>query len=288
MTKKSLKEYTNKQVIKKVLDKLAEAEQPLPVSLEFYRRMLMAQSKYKLPDISGALPSLQKKTETRLAQYKPALTFSDLKPDYREISKIFGQMVKLVAEFLSPEEAEMEELNRLASDRKLLEDKIKVWYGAGTVMRKSSTRGDSTGPVVYSVIQASMQPLLAAYADRLLHLVKQKSWYKRYCPICGGSPDFSYLDKDKEGLRWMICSRCDARWRFYRIACPYCDNRDQKSLAYFMDEKGIYRLYVCEKCRRYIKSIDQRKAESEVLLPLERVMTLDIDRQAQESSYKMK
>lgn len=286
MSKKSPKAYTNKQVTKKILNKLAEAEKPLPDSLELYRLFLTAQGKIKLPDISKSLPLLEKKAEARLKQAKPALTFSDIKADWNEVQKSFNNILKIVAEFLAPEAEEMKELTRLASDKQLLKHTAKVWFGKGTASRKIKVQDNVINPVIYSVVQASMQPLLAEYADKLLHLVQQKSWYKGYCPICGGSPDFSFLDKEKEGLRWLLCSRCDAQWRFYRIGCPYCDNRDQKSLAYYMDENGIYRLYVCEKCRHYIKAIDERKTESEILLPLERVLTLDMDRQAYESNYQ--
>ena len=113
----------------------------------------------------------------------------------------------------------------------------------------------------------------------------QEAWYKRYCPVCGGGPDFAFLDKERDGARWLLCSRCDAQWLFYRLVCPHCGNDDQHSLAYLTDDTGLYRLYVCEKCRRYLKTIDLRKTEAEVLLPLERILTLDLDRQAHESNY---
>ena len=58
------------------------------------------------------------------------------------------------------------------------------------------------------------------------------------------------------------------------------------SLAYFADDKGGYRLYVCEQCHKYIKAIDLRHADPEVSLPLERVLTLDMDRQGQEKGYQ--
>lgn len=45
------------------------------------------------------------------------------------------------------------------------------------------------------------------------------------------------------------------------------------------EESHLYRLYVCEECRSYIKAIDLRCTESEVLLPLERMMAEGMDRQ---------
>jgi len=71
-----------------------------------------------------------------------------------------------------------------------------------------------------------------------------------------------------------------------QYVCPYCGTKDQNALAYFADDEGLYRLYVCEQCHTYIKAIDLRHTESEVLLRLERVMTLDLDRQGQEKGYQ--
>lgn len=113
----------------------------------------------------------------------------------------------------------------------------------------------------------------------------QERWRRNYCPICGGHPDFAFLEKEL-GARWLLCSRCDTEWLFQRLQCPYCGNQTQKDLAYFTDDEGLYRLYVCEQCHKYIKAIDLRVAKSDILLPLERLFTLDMDRQAQEKGYQ--
>ena len=53
-----------------------------------------------------------------------------------------------------------------------------------------------------------------------------------------------------------------------------------------MDDEGIYRLYTCEQCHTYLKTIDLRNADAEVFMPVERVLTLDMDRQAQDMGYQ--
>ena len=105
-----------------------------------------------------------------------------------------------------------------------------------------------------------------------------------YCPICGGNPDFAFLDKES-GARRLVCCRCDTEWLFQRLECPYCGNQDQNTLAYFTDDNGLYRLYICEQCKQYLKTIDLRQAKDEVMIPLERLFTLGIDAQAQEYGY---
>ncbi|MFC1931935.1 formate dehydrogenase accessory protein FdhE, partial [Chloroflexota bacterium] len=149
----------------------------------------------------------------------------------------------------------------------------------------SKLTDDSYKNLLTAVIQATLKPFLISHAKSLIASVDQERWRRRYCPICGGSPDFASLDKER-GSRWLLCSRCDTEWLFQRMECPYCGNQNQNSLAYFTDDKSPYRLYVCEQCKRYLKATDLRQNESEVLLPLERLYTLDIDRQAQEQGYR--
>lgn len=277
---------TDAQVIDKIFSRLAEAEKPLPRSLEFYRQILTAQKKVKKPDLLRTLTALKEKAPQRLAQGKPTLTFREISINWPEVQKLFQEISGLSDEYISPAPEEIEELNRIGSDPVVFKEAVKRWFAIGTLSRKSVVKNKDMKPITGSVIQASLHPWLTAYAKELLPLVNQESWYKRYCPVCGGGPDFAFLDKG-EGARWLICSRCDAKWLFYRLVCPHCGNQDQRTLAYFTDDKSLYRLHVCEKCRRYIKAIDLRQTGAEILLPLERILTLDMDRQAYELKYKV-
>lgn len=285
MNRRSPHSFTHRQVIDEILNKLAEAEQPLPSHLELYRQILIEQSKIKLPVLSPRIATLKQKAAQRMAQGKPSLAFSELTIDWADIQTLLNEVIRLTEEYLSPTSEEIKELNQISVDPALQKKAALAWFGTGTVSHKNVTKSQDLKPLTGSVLQALFNPLLAAHADELLPLVNQETWYKRYCPVCGGNPDFAFLDKDQGG-RHLLCSRCDAQWLFYRLTCPYCENDDHSTLAYFTDDESLYRLYVCEKCRRYIKTIDLRKTKSEILLPLERVLTLDMDRQACESNYK--
>jgi len=285
VTSSSPRSIADAQIIDKILSRLAEAEKPLPRSLEFYRRILTAQKNVKKPDLLLNLAALKEKAPQRLAQGKPMLTFRDISANWAEFQELFREIAGLSAEYISPTLGEIEDLNRIGSDLAVLKEDAKAWFAIGTLSHKSVRKNKDVKPLTGSVLQASLHPWLSAYADELLSMVRQESWHKKYCPVCGGGPDFAFLNKE-EGARWLICSRCDAKWLFYRLVCPHCGNQDQRTLAYFTDEKGLYRLHVCEKCKGYIKAIDLRKTETEILLPLERILTLDMDRQACELKYK--
>lgn len=276
---------SDRQVTDKILDHLAEAEQPLPSSLEFYQSILTTQQKYSVPELSNLATRMEPIAIQRLREGKPLLSFKDLQLNWQDVQLLFHEIAAITEDYLSPSEPEREELPSFDSNLKLLQDTVKIWFAAGSRHRKSVARSSEIEPLVSNILQATMLPSLAAHAHALLPFVVQEQWYKRYCPVCGGEPDFAFLDKER-GSRWLLCSRCNAHWIFVRLACPFCDNQDMNALAYFTDEASLYRLYVCEKCRRYIKAIDLRKTEADVLLPLERILTLDLDRQAHESNYR--
>ena len=275
---------TTREVVEKILTSLAEAEQPLPSSLELFRQAFSAQSRVK-PSLSLSLPKLKEKASQRLAQDKPMLTFHEIEFDWTKVQSLFRQITELAKESLEQTPEEIKELDGIAANLDLLKEAAQDWLRSGTVSHKGKTKKSQVSSITGSILQAALYPWLRAYANELLPLVTKDSWHQRYCPVCGGSPDFAYLEKE-QGARWLVCSRCDAQWPFYRLACPYCGNQEHASLAFFTDDKGLYRLHVCDKCRRYIKAIDLRKAVAEVLIPLERMLTLDMDRQALEQTYK--
>jgi FdhE protein len=95
------------------------------------------------------------------------------------------------------------------------------------------------------------------------------------------------LRKD-EGERFLLCSSCGFQWRFIRLKCPFCGNEDHEKLRHFHIEaegKG-YRVDVCEECKKYIKTIDIRELNMEVIPLVEDMGTLHLDIIAQNEGYK--
>ena len=49
-------------------------------------------------------------------------------------------------------------------------------------------------------------------------------------------------------------------WTFSRIQCPFCGNQDAKQLGNLEPEGWeVYRIAVCELCKGYLRTIDERK-----------------------------
>jgi FdhE protein len=93
----------------------------------------------------------------------------------------------------------------------------------------------------------------------------------------------------EEGRRILQCSLCSTEWAFRRLQCPFCRNDDHDTLRFFfVDEESPYRVDVCDICKRYIKTVDERKLEEEkkVMLTLENIATLFLDILAVEEGYR--
>ena len=264
------------QILQK-LEKWEEKEGTLPGSMEFYRRLLtiqtLARRRIGVPEIC-----LSRETaRDRLINGHPLLSFNELSVDWSLLQDIFTEVSTLLSSY-SEVWAEIAGNRQFSTSR--LKENAAAWF-EGTRLPIAE---DVDEALWEFMIHTAIKPFLASHGEALLHLVDQELWRRGSCPVCGGSPDFSYLDKER-GARWLLCSRCDAGWLFQRLECPYCGTQDQNALSFLMDDKGLYRLYVCHQCQHYLKTIDLRQIEDEVLLPLERLLTLDMDIQAQKDGY---
>ena len=131
--------------------------------------------------------------------------------------------------------------------------------------------------VLLFMAHGSIRPSLSLCAGQLAtYIDKNTLWEKGYCPVCGSPPAISILRG--EGERFLFCSFCDHEWHSQRIYCPFCENKDQKTLHYFFsEEEEEYRVDVCDKCKRYIKTVDTREIKRSVYPFLEQVATLHLD-----------
>ncbi len=132
----------------------------------------------------------------------------------------------------------------------------------------------------------SINPCLRLGAEQLsVYLERQDPWQQGYCPICGSPPVLSVLED--EGQRFLICSFCWHTWSAKRGLCPFCDQHDKTSIGYFFsEEEKEYRVYTCDTCKKYTKTIDTVKADRLIYPPLEQLVTLHLDMQASQKGYQ--
>lgn len=110
--------------------------------------------------------------------------------------------------------------------------------------------------VVSFLVSQTLRPFMRLMARKLSAEFDYDTWHRGTCPVCGGNPTMAYLSKGA-GRRRLYCSLCECDWFFMRIGCPYCANTEGAKIKYFtVDDDKRYRVYVCEVCKGYIKTVD--------------------------------
>lgn len=134
--------------------------------------------------------------------------------------------------------------------------------------------------------EESLRPELESVAEKYGEIIARSNWTEGYCPICGKEPKIGEIRKEEEGKRYLFCHQCGFKWYFHRIKCPFCGNEEQHSLAYFeVEGEERYRVDVCNKCRRYIKTVELPKSSEEPNLDVEDIATLHLDMIAYDEGY---
>ena len=253
--------------------------------LDFYRDLFIAQLRGE-QRIGNVNPGITKETiDERLVNGQPLITYSDFHVDYDVVNDLFINMTSIFSEYKDLFGELPKSLTRPISRKTLPKGLIKAWFKGTRLPASYVTDDPGEHSLLEAVVHATLKPFFLVYAKAVSGLIDQTRWRRTCCPVCGGIPDFSYLDKD-QGSRWLVCSRCDTSWLFQRLQCPFCGSQDQKDLSYLSDDTGMYRLYLCRQCRKYIKAIDLRATAKKILLPVERITTLMMDSQARDEGYE--
>jgi FdhE protein len=130
--------------------------------------------------------------------------------------------------------------------------------------------------VLSFLIRNSLRPFILAAMKRLSRNLEPASSFGRDCPVCGSLAELTLLDEEA-GKKSGLCSFCGYRWRIERLFCLFCGNQEQDSLHYlFAEEDDSCRIDLCEKCRRYIKTVDLRKTAGRDPM-IEDLATLHLD-----------
>jgi FdhE protein len=126
------------------------------------------------------------------------------------------------------------------------------------------------------------KPLVEKRAQALEPLIRDLSWNKGYCPLCGSMPEISFLQGD-EGQRWLKCSFCSHEWRFARLVCPFCESDDHANLlVHYIAGREEERVEACNGCHRYVLSIDLRQRPDRSVLDVAAIGLVHLDVIAQQ------
>jgi FdhE protein len=215
----------------------------------------------------------------------PQLTFDQLEVESQTLAGLVGQTAKILQRYNPSWEfgdaaGSPEELVAVAKEI------FETWEtltspGASAPAEQA---GDSSRVHPRSLaVGFALAPYLYKASDTILPELDLVRWGQGYCPVCGGRPNFALLEPAR-GARQLLCSRCNSFWPYSRVGCPFCKSREKQN--YYPSEDGVYRLYVCPNCQRYLKTMDLRELQRDVQPLVERLLTVGMDLVAHEEGYR--
>jgi len=202
---------------------------------------------------------------TRLASGIPQASFDELHMEAAPFIDLYRDIAALLirdTKYLPPDHGEPQPETILAHAQEIFNSRVPL-VGAG-----------QPADVIRTASGLVLAPYVQLACEHIMPRITQDAWHRGYCPVCGGAPSFAVVHAEP-AFRTLLCSRCNAEWRFRRMGCPFCMERDHQT--YYPGEEGGYRLYVCEACHRYLKSLDMRESASERCLPVEAIATVSMD-----------
>jgi FdhE protein len=124
-------------------------------------------------------------------------------------------------------------------------------------------RGDAQEATDVFLARAATAPVLEALPE-IARALPIASGEPRFCPVCGGLPQVSiFLDSGEAlvtGQRRLVCARCASEWVYPRMTCVACGETESSKLVVLADPDQLphLRIDACERCKRYIVSVDTR------------------------------
>jgi len=112
----------------------------------------------------------------------------------------------------------------------------------------------------------------------------------RACPACGGPPQVSvFLDSGEAlvtGQRRLVCARCANEWVYPRMTCVACGETETSKLVVLADPQQLphLRIDACERCKRYVVSVDAR-LEGHAVPIVDELSALPLDIAAAERGF---
>jgi FdhE protein len=257
--------------------------------INLYRELQSVKAEAKKKYKESNIKIFQAELEKRIAQSQHLIDLKKIKMDKKWLERLFKEYILILKRFKEENGKVAKKLEQGLKQKVLdLETLVKkVFCFDSDYLGALAQRLDlKIGDLFFLGLQLG-NPVFELYAGKLKERIDLDRWLKGYCPVCGSSPAMAYLRKD-DGKRILWCQFCGTKWSFLRLKCPFCSNEDQNALRYFFtEENDSYRVYLCDKCKKYMKTIDQRKIKEDDNLDMgwKNLETIALDFLAQKDGY---
>jgi hypothetical protein len=222
--------------------------------------------------------------DERVRQGEPLLHFEDIAFSWLELRLLFRQLTDVLRRFDLIDAPDHAALQTLARASHPATDEVRHWFDLrARRLAPPAPRAAEHGDTFDQVLELSARP----FVERASGLVRARAdisqWVHPYCPFCGGDPEMAAVAAS--GRRNLHCGRCTGCWPFDAESCPFCLNREPRLQVSYASNDGMYRILACNACRRYLKALDGRRSDRQLMLAVDTIATLPLDAAAMRQGY---
>lgn len=196
--------------------------------------------------------------------------------------KVLNEVAGIIVKHKSDLEGDINKIiDALPAEAETREFFVKQVFTPGTNLLESINEGVSPETLGF-ILNHTVKPFMKQYAQKVSAFYDKEQWLKETCPVCGGLPTLALLEKE-EGKRYLYCGLCEVNWRFQRLGCPYCLSSESKFFT--VEGTDQYRVYYCDSCHGYIKTVNESMFYGNVDLFWEDINTVHLDLLAMQEGY---
>ncbi len=257
--------------------------------LDFFEKLFLAQEDIKgridldPPVIPDEILRIKRK------EHFPLIGMNEFSVDREAAEELFRTIWKLIGEARSQMSYMAMDIDQSISNGGLDPEKLigAVLEGDDAFLEMTANELKVDKQVLGFLIYTAIKPSIELGAEQLAgYLEPESEWPRGVCPVCGNYPGFATLEGDRGRLHFF-CSFCWHKWPSKRLFCPFCETRDDSGFRYFYSEsEPEYRVYVCDKCKKYVKTLDVRALGRPMHPPLETIAALHLDMKAKEEGLE--
>ena len=278
----------NSDQIREAVKEIKKKKPEYETMLDLYEKIYIAQEKSKSTIHLSEFKISDDILSVKLKEEFPLINLSQFIIDTGASEKLFNNLCSILVEAGDQLSESVIKINKLTDNDKIELNKLfsEFLKENEDYFDKIETDFQIDKAILGFIIYNSLKPSLVLFSGQLsTYLDKDAEWGKGYCPVCGSQPEISTFEEN--GKRFLTCGFCSHKWVSKRIYCPFCENTDHETLHYYdIDGEEEYRVDVCDKCKKYIKTIDIKKTSRLVYPPLESKATPYIDLKFEEMGFE--
>ncbi|MDD4775670.1 MAG: formate dehydrogenase accessory protein FdhE [Syntrophomonas sp.] len=262
----------------------------LPVGyLDFYKNLESWQNQQQVKLKQTYAPADIDVVKVLVNTNRALIESIDFKLDPRRFQEVFQELLQFIAAARPETASQVGKISSLAAALDFEQLPLKILEGDGEYFSDLAQKHEMPEELLIFCVDHALRPFLRLWAAPHRAALSEAGFeiwdFATTCPFCASKSNFSRV-RATDGRRFMFCDGCFSEWETRNIYCVHCGNSNPQTISYLTAEDfPAYQAFICEECRGYSKSFDERQKAIRIDPYITNMETVYLDLLAQEKGY---